>query len=756
MIAVGAQSLAERLSCHHLRELFIENLGWDRTSTKFSLSVDDDEFAFVALATKRGFMALECRVHRTVLANRGLLRHLQRLLSRRFHEHLVVFCSDEPAKQVWQWSTVREDGQRLRHREHPFFSADPPAAMLARLKLLQFTFEEEESATLVDAMTKVRSALDVSSEQELFARYPKYARQSDSLAVRMRAGDRAAFDVFVLFHQRLAKRASRMLVRWVGLEPEDAEQIAMLGVIEAAKRFDPARGYQFSTYASYWIRQQCQRYAAYYGLMIKFPPYFFWPAYKFEFEHRQLIATYGSELNELQVDAALEDRGLQREHWDTFTATRRVQCFSDLDWEQFDEIRSICTEDEPSLNRMVKEEMTQVTLAEMMDLRPRDCQVLGARYGLVHDEMTLQECAEVLGISRERVRQIQARGEEELNNALRIDFPEFFDTEDRKITTTQEEVHPFIAFDVDRDHLDQEQIPAIVNKGGNLIRSPANITSHFEIPTREPESMSQWTFAELAGAAVRRDPQETELFKTEDAGENEYAGTDALVREVIQNSMDAGNGDGPVRIRFGLHGHDELPSSDVLSAYFSRLEPALNHRDVDFDSAGAPQLDLGFLVCEDFGTRGLGGDVALAKDPPIGHSRREDFFWFWRNIGRSGKTGDDLGRWGLGKTVYRAASRVGCMLGLTVRAEDCERYLMGQAVLRLHEHDGTEYAPEGFFCGGTRHDGLPIPISDDQLIKEFAADWSLTRTTESGLSVVVPYVTDGLRAESILRLVAIS
>ena len=95
--------------------------------------------------------------------------------------------------------------------------------------------------TLMDAVSRVRMALDGSSELELFARYPNLARQSDTLAVRMRTGDRDAVNEFVLFHQKLAQKASRMLVRWVGLDADDALQIAMMGVIEAAKRFDPTK-----------------------------------------------------------------------------------------------------------------------------------------------------------------------------------------------------------------------------------------------------------------------------------------------------------------------------------------------------------------------------------------------------------------------------------------------------------------------------------------------------------------------------------
>lgn len=177
--------------------------------------------------------------------------------------------------------------------------------------------------------------------------------------------------------------------------------------------------------------------------------------------------------------------------------------------------------------------------------------------------------------------------------------------------------------------------------------------------------MTQWVFAKLDPAAVRRDPNESQLFKDDQAGENEYAGTDALVREILQNAMDAGTKDGAVRVRLALHADSEGPDSARKASYFRRLESALSSRQVGFNSKGHPELSGGFMVVEDFGTRGLGGNPLLSNAPDPDSKVKEDFFWFWRNIGLSGKTGDDLGRWGLGKTVYRAASRVGCMFGLT-------------------------------------------------------------------------------------------
>ncbi len=265
--------------------------------------------------------------------------------------------------------------------------------------------------------------------------------------------------------------------------------------------------------------------------------------------------------------------------------------------------------------------------------------------------------------------------------------------------------------------------------------------------------MANWVFAELTGAAIRRDPNESELFKTEQAEEGEYAWTDALVREILQNSMDAAIGNDPVRVRLALHGNDELPDKARLKEHFARLEYPLKYREIEFKH-GVPQLQNGFLVCEDFGTRGLSGNPMLVRDPDPNDPVSQNFFWFWRNIGRSGKTGDDLGRWGLGKTVYREASKVGSMLGLTVRESDGKHLLMGQAVLRIHDVDGIEYMPEGFWCSGCDTTGHPMPIEDSTDLDQFRQEWKLTRNNEPGLSVVVPYVAAELQGFQMLQAVA--
>jgi len=267
--------------------------------------------------------------------------------------------------------------------------------------------------------------------------------------------------------------------------------------------------------------------------------------------------------------------------------------------------------------------------------------------------------------------------------------------------------------------------------------------------------MGLWAFAELRGDDVRRDPNESELFKTEQTAEGEYAGTDALVREILQNAIDAGCGNGPVRVRLAIHDAQDAPGAGRLAYYFNRLRAPLAAHQIGFNNQGVPEVPCRFLVVEDFGTRGLEGDTLLFHDPARADELRQYFYWFWRNIGRSGRTGDDLGRWGLGKAVFLAASRVGCMFGLTIRQSDQRKLLMGQAVLQIHEYAGREFKPEGYWCGEQNAIRLPLPIEDEEELREFCHEWKLSRGTEPGLSVVAPFIHEELKADRLLQAVAV-
>jgi hypothetical protein len=268
--------------------------------------------------------------------------------------------------------------------------------------------------------------------------------------------------------------------------------------------------------------------------------------------------------------------------------------------------------------------------------------------------------------------------------------------------------------------------------------------------------MPEWFFNPLRNSDVRRDPSEDQFFKHDQENEETYAGVDNLVCEVLQNSLDAAVSENePVRVRFAIHKHSDLSNQELLQKYFTRLEASLRVYNDSFDFANATE---GFLVVEDFGTSGLKGDVKLFRDSPQKTSG-EDFYYFWRNVARSAKSDNNLGRWGIGKVVYKQASNIGCFFGLTIRQSDSPQpYLMGQAILKIHQYQGKDYTADGYW--GQEDKSEPddvkiLPFTDKDIIRNFCKEWKITRKNEPGLSVVVPFVHSGLNGTDILQTAAV-
>ena len=262
----------------------------------------------------------------------------------------------------------------------------------------------------------------------------------------------------------------------------------------------------------------------------------------------------------------------------------------------------------------------------------------------------------------------------------------------------------------------------------------------------------RWTFNEQT-SSVNRDPFEAQFFAE---AEDDAHRTDALVRETVQNAKDARQSGGPATVRFAIHELAERPA--WVGPYLEGLLPHLRAERVGLDPG--PDGPLRWLVYEDFGTHGLRGEVDRVEDPPAdGSAGRQDFFWFWRNVGRSGKTGEDLGRWGLGKSVLPAASLINAMVGLTVRSDDPGRpLLLGQCLVPGHRVGGKDYEPQGFFHDGETTKGrrpVYLPAEEAEVIEAFERDWRTTRRGRAGLSVVVPFLRDEIVADDLLRSAAL-
>lgn len=240
-----------------------------------------------------------------------------------------------------------------------------------------------------------------------------------------------------------------------------------------------------------------------------------------------------------------------------------------------------------------------------------------------------------------------------------------------------------------------------------------------------------WYFRPLVKGEKIREPMQGEFFST-DAMHN---ATEALVREAIQNSLDAVS-DTTVRVRIFLGTNSHALSPQEAALWF---DGAWDHLHAPGNGLREPP-QLGepcpFLVYEDFGTTGLGGDPKQAFDDP---DQNNDFFYFFRAEGRTGKSGTNRGRWGIGKHVFPRSSRGSTFFGLTVRAEDSKRLLLGQMVLKSHRLNGTHFSSDGYF-GDIGPDNFVLPISDGAILDHFCTGFRLSRQNEPGLSIVVPWI----------------
>jgi hypothetical protein len=256
----------------------------------------------------------------------------------------------------------------------------------------------------------------------------------------------------------------------------------------------------------------------------------------------------------------------------------------------------------------------------------------------------------------------------------------------------------------------------------------------------------EWRFREMTRGEINVDPIEGEFFTTEALGSL----SDALVREAIQNSLDAASPGEKAQVIISFSNPKERLIPSKSEEYLKGLWAHLSGEKAGLTDQPQPNEPMDFMLIEDFGTRGLEGDIREDEDVSGNGGRpKNDFFYFWRNIGRAVEGATARGRWGLGKTVFQATSRINSFFGVTVRRSDPGRLLLGQSVLKIHRSQGKKYAPYGYY--GNFEEAFALPIDDPSFVDRFCADFGLQRSNQPGLSVIVPYPEREILAKDIIR-----
>ena len=300
---------------------------------------------------------------------------------------------------------------------------------------------EKEGIELVEDMEKELEEIEISKEELHDLSVPEGVNIDDhvkmylkeigkvdlltpeeetDLARRMAQGDETA-------KQRLAEANLRLVVsiakRYVGrgMLFLDLIQEGNLGLIKAVDKFDYAKGYKFSTYATWWIRQAITRAIADQARTIRIPVHMVETINKLVRVSRQLVQEYGREPTHEELAAEL-NMPVEKVREISKISQEPVSLETPIGEEEDSHLGDFIPDDDAPAPSdaasfvLLKEQLNDV----LSTLTPREAQVLKLRFGLDDGrQRTLEEVGKEFEVTRERIRQIEAKALRKLRHPSR-------------------------------------------------------------------------------------------------------------------------------------------------------------------------------------------------------------------------------------------------------------------------------------------------------------------------------------------------
>lgn len=240
--------------------------------------------------------------------------------------------------------------------------------------------------------------------------YPILTREQEhKLAVRAKAGDSEAFNRLVRCNLRYVVSVANRY-KGFGLSLEDLINEGNIGLIHAIRRFDPHRGVKLITYAVWWIRQAIMHAIADHTGTVRLPIKQAGLIHKIGQTYQRLRQEMGREPSAEEIAEGLnmkmEDvENVLRVHRNYLSLDTPISGSEETSYLDLLEAKDVISAEENLVQHSLEEEIEDL----LAGLDPREREIIRLRFGFDGDPMTLEEIGQRIGLSRERIRQIEKK-----------------------------------------------------------------------------------------------------------------------------------------------------------------------------------------------------------------------------------------------------------------------------------------------------------------------------------------------------------